>query len=56
MIEKYRLNKAVKNFMENTTLEIGKDADITIFDEEINIKQTIAGGRTIAIPGHIKNL
>ena len=29
------------------SLEAGKDADIVIFDDEINISQTIKGGRTV---------
>lgn len=67
------LNKAVKNYMENTdfkiyevvnmaslnpakslgidsktgSIEVGKDADIVIFDNDFNIKQTVINGETI---------
>jgi N-acetylglucosamine-6-phosphate deacetylase len=67
------LNKAVKNYIENTELkiyevvnmaslnpaknlgidskvgsiEVGKDADIIIFNSDFNIKQTIINGKTI---------
>lgn len=68
-----KLNKAVKNFMDNTnipiyeavamaslnpaknigmdntkgSLKIGKDADITIFDENFEIQYTIVNGKTV---------
>lgn len=29
------------------SLEPGKDADIVIFDDSINVKRTIIGGKTI---------
>lgn len=29
------------------SIELGKDADITIFDEEFEIKHTIVEGRTV---------
>lgn len=67
------LNKAVKNYMENTdfkiyevvnmaslnpakslgidsktgSIQVGKDADIIIFDNDFNIKQTVINGETI---------
>lgn len=41
--------RIVKQDKNKGSIAIGKDADVIIFDDNINIKRTIIGGKTVFI-------